>query len=319
MSSPFGPTGPVPGAGEPVAEELVIGGKPRSRRGTTTAIALIAGGALAGGILASTVGASASNSTTAASAAEAAVSSPAPAASSAAPGRGNRPNFVGPRVKQLTGTVTAVGTDTVGIKTSTATTTYSVTSTSHISINETGPGALSGVKIGDTVFFSTTTDGGTVIADLRDGNVGGPGSGGRGGPGGPGRGGPGFAGVRPLTGTVTAVDTDTVGIKTSTATTTYSVTSTTRIEKNGKATLTDVKVGDTVFFVTTTTGGTVIANLFDGKLPTVAGPGGIGGLGGLGGHGFGPGGPGFGGRMGQPPQAPAASPSASASTAATNT
>jgi hypothetical protein len=310
MSSPFGPTGPVPGAGEPVAEELIIGGKPRGRRGTATAIALIAGGALAGGILASTVGASASSSTTAASAAEAAVSSPAPAASSPSPGQGNRPNFVGPRLKQLTGTVTAVGTDTVGIKTSTATTTYSVTSTSHISINETGPGALSGVKIGDTVFFSTTTDGGTVIADLRDGTAG---PGGFGGPGGPGRGGPGFAGVRPLTGTVTAVGTDTVGIKTSTATTTYSVTSTTRIEKNGKAKLTDVKVGDTVFFSTTTTGGTVIVNLFDGKLPTVAG------LAAPGGHGFGPGGQGFGGRTGHGPQAPAASPSASASTAATNT
>src|SRR5450755_2374090 len=191
MSSPFGPTGPVPGLpNEPAAEELVIGGKTRGRRGTATAIALIAGGALAGGILASTVGASASSSTTAASAAEAAVSSPAPAASSPSPGQGNRPNFVGPRLKQLTGTVTAVGTDTVGIKTSTATTTYSVTSTSHISINETGPGALSGVKIGDTVFFSTTTDGGTVIADLRDGTAG---PGGFGGPGGPGRGGPGFA------------------------------------------------------------------------------------------------------------------------------
>ncbi len=105
--------------------------------------------------------------------------------------------------------------------------------------------------------------------------------------------------MRPLTGTVTAVGTDTVGIKTSTATTTYSVTTTTRIEKAGKATLSDVKVGDTVFFVPTTTGGTVLAALIDGKLPTVAG--------GFGGHGFGPGGPG--GRTGQGPQAPA-SPSA---------
>jgi hypothetical protein len=318
MSSPFGPTGPTPGlpseSPEPGAEELVIGGKPRSRRGTATAIALIAGGALAGGILASTVGASASSSTTAASAAAAAVSSSAPAPSSPAPGTKKvRPNFLAPQ----TGKVTAVGTDSVTIATTATgttpatTTTYSVTSTTRISINESGPGALTGVKVGDTVFFSTTTSGGTVLADLRDGAAG---PGGFGGPGGPGRGGPGFggfAGVQPLTGTVTAVGTDTVGIKTSTATTTYSVTSTTRIEKNGKATLTDVKVGDTVFFATTTTGGTVIANLFDGKLPTVAG---------LGGHG--PGGPGFGGRMGHgpdAPQAPAASPSASASTAATNT
>src|SRR5450755_673583 len=318
MSSPFGPTGPVPGLpNEPAAEELVIGGKTRGRRGTATAIALIAGGALAGGILASTVGASASSSTTAASAADAAVSSSAPAPSSPAPGTKKvRPNFVVPQ----TGKVTAVGTDSVTIATTatggaaSTTTIYSVTSTTRISINESGPGALTGVKVGDTVAFNTTTSGGTVLADLRDGT--GPFGGGFG-PGGPGGGrGPGgpafgnFAGVRPVTGTVTTVGTDTVGIKTSTATTTYSVTTTTRIEKAGKATLTDVKVGDTVFFVTTTTGGTVIADLIDGKLPTVAG---------FGGHGFGPGGPGGpGGRTGHGPQTPA-SPSASASTAATNT
>ena len=41
MSSPFGPT---PRAGEPVADELVVGA-PKARRGTTTAIALITGGA----------------------------------------------------------------------------------------------------------------------------------------------------------------------------------------------------------------------------------------------------------------------------------
>jgi len=125
---------------------------------------------------------------------------------------------------------------------------------------------------------------------------------------------PSFVGPRlkQLTGTVTAVGTGSVGIKTTTATTTYSITTTSHIEKPGtaKATLTDVKVGDTVFFVTTTTGGTVIADLIDGKLPTVAG---------FGGHGFGPGGPGGpGGRTGHGPQTPA-SPSASASTAATNT
>jgi co-chaperonin GroES (HSP10) len=312
MSSPFGPTGSVPGLpNEPAAEELVIGDKPRGRRGTTTAIALIAGGALAGGILASTVGASASSSTTAA---DAAVSSSASAPSSPAPGTKKvRPNFVAP----LTGKVTAVGTDSVTIATTatgsaaSTTNTYSVTSTTRISINESGPGALTGVKVGDTVSFSTTTSGGTVLADLRDGA--GPFGGGFGG--GPGPGGPGgpafgnFAGVRPLTGTVTAVGTDTVGIKTSTATTTYSVTSTTRIEKDGKATLTDVKVGDTVLLITTTTGGTVLANLIDGKLPTVAG---------IGGQGFGPGGPG--GRMGHGPGPQTqASPSAGASTAATNT
>ena len=312
MSSPFGPTH---GAGEPVADELVVGA-PKARRGTTTAIALITGGAVVGGILAGTLGASASSnnaSSTTPSAVTAAVSSSAPAPSSTAPGtKRTRPAFVAP----LTGKVTAVGTDSVTIATTATSTTpsttkpYSVTSTTHITINENGPGALTGVKIGDTVSFSVTTTGGTVLADLRDGV--GPAAGGFGGPRGRGPGGPGFGGiigVAPETGTVTAVGTDTLGIKTSTATTatTYSVPSTSHILKAGtaKPTLNDVKVGDTVFFTVTTKGGTVIANLFDGKLPTMAGhPG----------PGFGPG---FGGRKGDGPEAPAAS--ASPTTTGTNT
>ncbi|HEY5457753.1 MAG TPA: hypothetical protein VIJ96_19990 [Acidothermaceae bacterium] len=314
MSSPFGPTH---GAGEPAAEELVVGA-PKARRGTTTAIALITGGAVVGGILASTLGASASSnnaSSNTPSAVTAAVSSSAPAPSSTAPGTKKvRPAFVVP----LTGKVMAVGTDSVTIATtatsSTPSTTkpYSVTSTTHISINENGPGALTGVKVGDTVSFSVTTTGGTVLADLRDGV--GPAAGAFGGPRGRGPGGPGgfggIIGVAPETGTVTAVGTDTLGIKTSTATTTttYSVPSTSHILKAGtaKPTLTDVKVGDTVFFTVTTKGGTVIANLFDGKLPAFAG------------H-AGPGGPafGFGGRTGNGPEAPAAS--ASPTTTGTNT
>ncbi len=114
-------------------------------------------------------------------------------------------------------------------------------------------------------------------------------------------------GVAPETGTVTAVGSATVSIKTSTATTTYSVASTSHIEKPGtpKATLTDVKVGDSVFFTVTTKGGTVIANLFDGKLPTIAGHPGPGGPGGFGGH------------DGDGPMAPAAS--ASPATTGTTT
>jgi hypothetical protein len=273
MSSPFEPTR---GAGEPAAEELVVGA-PKARRGTTTAIALITGGAVVGGILASTLGASASSSnSTTPSAVTAAVSSSAPAPSSTAPKapgtKKGRPAFA-----PLTGKVTAVGTDSVTIATTatsstpSTTKTYSVTSTTRISINESGPGALTGVKVGDTVSFSVTTTGGTVLAALRDGV--GPAAGGFGGPRGPGPGGRGFGGIvgmAPETGTVTAVGTGTVSIKTSTATTTYTVPSTSHILKPGtdNATLSDVKVGDSVFFTVTTKGGTVISNLFDGELPT---------------------------------------------------
>ncbi len=325
MSSPFGPTR---GAGEPVAEELVVGA-PKARRGTTTAIALITGGAVVGGILASTLGASASSnnassnsaSSNTPSAVSAAVSSSAPAPSSTAPSapgktgpgtKKDRPAFVAP----LTGKVTAVGTDSVTIATTATTSTpsttktYSVTSTTHISINENGPGALTGVKVGDTVSFSVTTTGGTVLADLRDGV--GP-AGGFGGPRGRGPVVPAASAAssawHPRQAPLPLSGTDTVGIKTSTATTTYSVPSTSHILKAGtaKPTLADVKVGDTVFFTVTTKGGTVIANLFDGKLPTIAGHTGPGGSPGFG----------FGGRTGNGPKAPAAS--ASPATTGTNT
>ena len=60
----------------------------------------------------------------------------------------------------------------------------------------------------------------------------------------------------PLSGTVSAVGTDSVTIKTSTATTTYAVTSSSDIDKNGEATLSDLAPGDAVTFSTTTSGTT---------------------------------------------------------------
>jgi hypothetical protein len=188
----------------------------------------------------------------------------------------------------------------VTIKTSTATATYSVTATTAIFKPGTatpgnaepgkarpGKATLADVKVGDTVFFDTTTKGGNVLARLFDGKM--PGAVGPRGP---------ANGVKPLTGTVTAVGTSTVTIKTSTATTTYSVTSTTTIEKFAKGSLDGVKVGDTVRFETTTTGGTVLAHLMDGMPafgpgaggrgfggPRFGGPGGPGGAGGPGAQG----------------------------------
>jgi hypothetical protein len=255
-------------------------GVPAGRRAVAAAAVLVGGGAIAGGVLASTIGASAAPGGTAQPAA--ASSDPATPPASAAPHiRGDGP---GRPAAGSAGTVTAVGTGTVSIKTSTATTTYSVTSTTTIfKGGVTGKASLADVKVGDTVFFDTTASGSTVLARLFDGKL--PGRG----PGGPAN------GVRPLTGTVTAVGTSTVTIKTTTATTTYSVTSTTTIEKFAQGSLDGVKVGDTVSFETTTTGGTVLAHLMDGK-PAFGGPGG-----GPGGHGFGgPGGHGFGGPGGPP-------------------
>lgn len=65
----------------------------------------------------------------------------------------------------------------------------------------------------------------------------------------PARGGPSGAGLS-LSGTVTAVGASSVTIKTSAGTTSYAVTSSSDIDKNGEATLRSLAVGDTVTFNT---------------------------------------------------------------------
>jgi Cu/Ag efflux protein CusF len=144
------------------------------------------------------------------------------------------------------GTVTAVGAHSLTIKTASGTKTYAVTSSSEL--DKDGPAKLSDLKVGDEVVFDTTTaNGRTVIAHLHDGiRHGGP---------------------HPLgdSGTVTAVGAHSVTIKTSTGTKTYAVTSSSDIDKNGEAELSDLKVGDRVRFDTEVVGGrTVIDHLHAG-------------------------------------------------------
>ncbi len=84
----------------------------------------------------------------------------------------------------------------------------------------------------------------------------------------------------PLHGTVTAVGTSSVTIKTNTGTVTYAVGSSSTIEKSGKATLSDLSVGDNVAFSTVTTDGTVtIDQLVAGGMAGGCGPGGAMGAG----------------------------------------
>jgi hypothetical protein len=68
---------------------------------------------------------------------------------------------------------------------------------------------------------------------------------------------PGGARALPMSGTVTAVTANSVTIKTSSATTTFAVTSASDIDKNGEAALSDLSVGDAVTLSTTTSGSTV--------------------------------------------------------------
>jgi hypothetical protein len=142
------------------------------RRGLVVGAGLLGAGVLAGAIIGSTVlsGAATTPSPTAPAAGSAPAAGPAgPAAPCGhGPGRG----------LPLSGTVTAVGTSSVTIKTSAGTTTYKVDGNSDIDKN--GEAQLSSLKVGDAVRFSVT--GANVIDKLHAGDEalnrpqGGPGS-----------------------------------------------------------------------------------------------------------------------------------------------
>ncbi|HVA59407.1 MAG TPA: hypothetical protein VNG13_02585 [Mycobacteriales bacterium] len=121
------------------------------------AIGLVAAGVAAGGVLASTLTAAAATSDPTQAAAVQATAAPV-----------GPPGCPGHALAK-SGTVAAVGTNTVSIKTSSGTVTYGVTSASDVDKN--GEATLSALKVGDAVRFSTTTSGGaTIIARLHAGN-----------------------------------------------------------------------------------------------------------------------------------------------------
>ena len=134
-----------------------------SRRTSIQATGLVLAGAVAGGVLAASVGAFAN------SAAPAATGYGQPPASYAATGPdGQRgPDGRGPRPPMQVGTVTAVGTNTVGIKTAAGTKTYAVDADSDIDKN--GEAKLSDLKVGDAVHFAVRP-GTSTIAVLHAGN-----------------------------------------------------------------------------------------------------------------------------------------------------
>lgn len=120
-----------------------------SARTTAQAAGLLVAGAVAGGVLAVTFGASASSP---------AASSPGPASYAAtgpeggAPGMPGMPGMRGPRPPLQSGTVTAVGAHSVSIKTTGAAKSYAVDADSDIDKN--GEAKLSDLKVGDAVRFA---------------------------------------------------------------------------------------------------------------------------------------------------------------------
>jgi len=142
----------------------IAAGKRRRTLLVGTAVAI--GGALAGAIAAASAPASAGTTGAGASAATAAVSSPSASAPSGPGGQwhgemastGQQPAGFG---LNLTGTVTAVGTSTVTIKTSSgAIKTYTINASSDIDKN--GEAQLSSLAVGDAVRYSVRTGTSTI-------------------------------------------------------------------------------------------------------------------------------------------------------------
>lgn len=136
--------------------------------------ALVAAGAIIGGGTALAVDHSSGSSSTASGQG----TGSAPGGSGFAPGSSNgSSNATGggaggftPTAYRLSGTITAISGSSLTIKTSSGSKSYTVTSSTHLQRNGSTV-SLSSFKVGDSVFGSTTTSGGTTLNDLMSGTV----------------------------------------------------------------------------------------------------------------------------------------------------
>ena len=229
-----------------------------TRRAAVQAAALMLVGAAGGAVLAATVGASASSgsgsgpSYAAGPSGEGGPSGAGGPSGTGGPGPG-APRFGMHHPLPLSGTVAAVGSASVSITVNGATKTYAVDSRSDI--DKSGEAKLSDLRVGDAVRFALRPDGKTIaVLHAGDESKNMP-AGGRG-PGGPGFG-DGMHHGLPLTGTVTSLGSNSVTIKVNGADKTYAVTSTSDIDKNGEAKLSDLKAGDAVRFALMPDGKTI--------------------------------------------------------------
>ena len=147
---------------------------PSVRPSGRTKLAIAAGGfalaGLASGLAISAMGAGAATSPTGAVTAAAASGSGSTTAPPSGSGSSTGPGtMAGGCALPDSGTVTAVGATSVTIQTSTATTTYAVTSQSDIDKN--GESQLSALAVGDKVTFSTTSSSTPTIDRLHAGNA----------------------------------------------------------------------------------------------------------------------------------------------------
>jgi hypothetical protein len=132
---------------------------PRRKRRMIAAVGLLGTGVVAGAVIGTTALSNAANPSTPSSSSSSSSSTPTT--------EGNERHGGGHGLN-LSGTVTAVGSSTVTIKTSAATTTYKVDSNSDIDKN--GEASLAKLAVGDAVTFSVDSSASTTIDKLHAGN-----------------------------------------------------------------------------------------------------------------------------------------------------
>jgi hypothetical protein len=126
----------------------------RRKRGFIAAAGLLGAGIVAGAVIGTTA---LSNATT---------TTPSSSSSSTSTSEANEPHGGGHGL-DLSGTVTAVGSSTVTIKTTAGTTAYTVDANSDIDKN--GESSLSRLAVGDAVTFSVDSTASTTIDKLHTG------------------------------------------------------------------------------------------------------------------------------------------------------
>lgn len=158
---------PPPVAAEPVFEPVAAPRKNRGKLAAEIAALVIAVGGTTGYLVSH---ANSSSATTATAQQGAAGGAPA-----GGPGGGGAGDLgLQPTDYRLDSTITAIGSGTVTIRTTAgATTTYTVTSSTHLVANGSTATELSPFALGDSVRGSTTTQGGTTLNDMVSGALGG--------------------------------------------------------------------------------------------------------------------------------------------------
>ncbi|GAB3667703.1 hypothetical protein GCM10027596_37170 [Nocardioides korecus] len=156
--------------GDPAPGDLGATAPPRRRVGMKTKVAAVAAAVVvtASGTAVALSASGSSTGSTASAAGGPGSSAQAGGAQGAAGGGSGNLGF-SPTQYHLAGTITAISGNTVTLKTTSGTTTYTATGSTHLMVDQASATSLSAFKVGQSVVGSTTTSTGTTLNDLVSG------------------------------------------------------------------------------------------------------------------------------------------------------